>query len=280
MSYEIRTANQEELNIMVEWAAKEGWNPGIYDATAFYATDPKGFFLGFLDGEPIASISAVSYDENFGFMGFYIVKPEHRGKGYGMKIWNEALKHLPTQNIGLDGVLEQQENYKKSGFKFAYKNIRYEGVGTGQKVEDPNVVTLTDIPIEQIIQYDNQVFPTPRPGFIKEWIKQPESLAVAYRKANTIQGYGMVRKCRTGFKAGPLFADDQEIADVLLQKMRGFTKKGTPIFFDTPEINKQAVALAEKHEMKPMFETARMYTKEEPKVDLQKVFGVTTFELG
>ena len=201
MSYEIRTANQEELNIMVEWAAKEGWNPGIYDATAFYATDPKGFFLGFLDGEPIASISAVSYDENFGFMGFYIVKPEHRGKGYGMKIWNEALKHLPTQNIGLDGVLEQQENYKKSGFKFAYKNIRYEGVGTGQKVEDPNVVTLTDIPIEQIIQYDNQVFPTPRPGFIKEWIKQPESLAVAYRKANTIQGYGMVRKCRTGFKS-------------------------------------------------------------------------------
>jgi len=32
--------------------------------------------------------------------------------------------------------------------------------------------------------------------------------------------------------------------------------------------------------MKPMFETARMYTKEEPEAPLNKVFGVTTFELG
>ena len=32
--------------------------------------------------------------------------------------------------------------------------------------------------------------------------------------------------------------------------------------------------------MKPMFETARMYTKGKPNIDLQRVFGVTTFELG
>jgi len=32
--------------------------------------------------------------------------------------------------------------------------------------------------------------------------------------------------------------------------------------------------------MKPMFETARMYTKKPPIINLNKVFGVTTFELG
>lgn len=77
--------------MVIDWSAKEGWNPGLYDADVFYKTDPKGFFLGFLDGKPIASISAVAYDDKFGFLGFYIVKPEYRDKGFGIKIWNERL---------------------------------------------------------------------------------------------------------------------------------------------------------------------------------------------
>jgi ribosomal protein S18 acetylase RimI-like enzyme len=280
MDYQIRPANRKELDILIEWAAKEGWNPGLYDADAFNKTDPRGFFLGFLDGKPIASISAVAYDDKFGFLGFYVVKPEHRGKGYGLQIWNKALKHLPTQNIGLDGVVAQQANYKKSGFKLAYRNIRYEGTGMGEEINDPNIVFLSQIPFEQLLKYDNQVFPTPRPTFLKEWIQQPESLAVAYVSKRKLLGYGMVRKCRTGFKVGPLFADDATIADILFRKMRSFVDKRNPIFLDTPEVNKQAISLAKKYNMKPMFETARMYTKEEPEIALQKVFGVTTFELG
>ncbi len=280
MSYKIRPASREELDIMIEWAAQEGWNPGLYDGDAFHATDPQGFYLGFFGNEPISSISAVAYDDKFGFLGFYIVKPEYRGQGYGLKIWNEALKHLPTQNVGLDGVVEQQENYKKSGFKLAYRNIRYEGIGTNEKVEDENIISLSDIPFEQLLEYDNEVFPTPRPTFLKEWVKQPESLSITYTKNRKLLGYGMIRKCRRGFKVGPLSADSPQIAENLFQKMRAFVGKRNQIYLDTPEINKEAVKLAEKCKMKPMFETARMYNKKEPNVPLNKVFGVTTFELG
>lgn len=62
--------------------------------------------------------------------------------------------------------------------------------------------------------------------------------------------------------------------------MRAFVGGNNSIFLDTPEVNKSAIALAEKYKMKPMFETARMYTKEQPNVPLNKIFGVTTFELG
>ena len=278
--FKVRTMTRSDLNTAVEWAAKEGWNPGIYDGDAFYATDPKGFFLGFLGNEPIASISSVSYGPTFGFLGFYIVKPEYRGKGYGIKIWNDAIKHLPTQNIGLDGVVAQQENYKKSGFKLAYRNIRYEGMGANHNIGDPNIVSLSQVPFEQLLQYDNQVFPTSRSIFLKEWIRQKESLSVAYIKDGDLFGYGVVRRCKTGFKVGPLFADTLDIADKLFQKMRTFIGEGTQIYLDTPEVNKSAIALAEKYKMKPMFETARMYTKQPPKIDLNKIFGVTTFELG
>ncbi len=280
MGYIIRMATRKELDIAIDWAAKEGWNPGFYDGDSFYATDPKGFYVGILEGKPIAFISAVIYDKTFGFLGFYIVRPEHRGRGYGLKIWNEALKHLPTQNIGLDGVVAQQENYKKSGFKLAYRNIRYEGMGLSTKIDDPNMVSLSNIPFEQLLKYDNQVFPASRPKFLREWIKQPESLAVAYLKDKNLIGYGMVRICRFGFKVGPLFADDSKVADVLFQKMRVFAGEKNRIYLDTPEVNQEAVKLAGKYQMKPMFETARMYTKKEPKIAFNKIFGLTTFELG
>lgn len=135
MKYDIRTASREELEMMIDWAALEGWNPGLFDADAFYAADPKGFLMGFMDEEPISCISAVAYDHGFGFVGFYIVKPEYRGNGYGYQIWEVAIKYLTTQNIGLDGVLAEQENYKKTGFKLAYRNIRYEGKGVGERVQ-------------------------------------------------------------------------------------------------------------------------------------------------
>ncbi|MBL7150868.1 GNAT family N-acetyltransferase [Candidatus Microgenomates bacterium] len=280
MDYQIRPATRKELDIPIEWATKEGWNPGLYDVDAFYKTDPNGFFLGFLDGEPIASISAVAYDDKFGFLGFYIVKPEYRAKGYGIQVWNEALKHLPSQNIGLDGVVAQQDNYKKSGFKLVCRNIRYEGVGVKQTENNLEMVLLKDVPFEQFKSYDDQVFPASRSVFLQSWIKQPESLAIGFVKDGKLLGYSMVRKCRTGFKVGLLFANTKDIANALFQRMRSFVGKNSPIFLDVPKVNKDAVALAETYQMKPMFETARMYTKEEPNVLLHKVFGVTTFELG
>ncbi len=279
MKYDVRPATRKELETAIEWAAKEGWNPGLHDADAFYAMDPHGYLMGFIDDEPVASLSAVSYGPDFGFLGFYIVKPEHRGKGYGWAIWQEAMKYLATQNVGLDGVLAQQENYKKSGFTLAYRNIRYEGTG-GKKAKRPSfIVPLSEVPFGKLLIYDRQMFPADRKPFLQLWLKQPESLALGYMKGGKLMGYGMVRKCRTGFKVGPLFADTPNIADELFQQFRGFVGDDK-IYLDIPEGNKEALSLVKRYKMSPMFETARMYTKEAPKLPLHRIFGVTTFELG
>ena len=283
MSYQIRPISREELTIPIEWAAQEGWNPGLHDLESFYATDPSGFFMGFLDDKPISSLSAVAYDESFGFLGFYIVKPEHRGKGYGYQLWKTALNHLPTQNIGLDGVLAQQENYKKSGFKLAYRNIRFEGKGKKKgatQTQDNHIQLLSQVPFDQLGKYDNQIFPVNRSQFLKLWIQQPESLAIGFVENDQMRGYGMVRKCKSGYKVGPLFADNKDIALQLFERMREFVGEKESIFLDVPETNSEAVTLAKQFNMNQMFETARMYTKEVPKLPLHKIFGVTTFELG
>ncbi len=270
----------EVINIAVEWAAAEGWNPGLNDGHCFYKSDINGFFIGLLDGEPIACISAVAYNNDFAFMGFYIVKPEYRGKGYGIKIWNSAMDYLRTQNIGLDGVVEQQPNYKKSGFRLAYNNIRYEYKSFRTNDAFPEIVSFSEVSFTELLHYDSNLFPVQRPVFLKCWLEMTNNHSLAAVVDGKLSGYCVIRKCVSGNKIGPLFADNKDIAEKLFISANNLIEVDSSVFLDAPEINKDAEALALKYEMKKVFETARMYTKQQPEIDLSKVFGVTTFELG
>ncbi|MFM1878931.1 MAG: hypothetical protein RLZZ241_1797 [Bacteroidota bacterium] len=281
MTYFIRNIQFEEMNTLVDWAAKEGWNPGLQDATAFFAADPNGFFIGMLNGEPISCISAVKYSESFGFIGFYIVKPEYRGQGFGIKIWNHALQYLKNCTIGLDGVVAQQENYRKSGFKLAYNNARYEGISPGKSNrENLNIIEPSAVSWDALCNYDYLHFTQFRLDFLQNWIAPRESRALVYQDGRKISGYGVIRKCQIGYKIGPLFADNPEIAENLFDALSGYPEKGSPIYLDIPVVNSQARNLALKKHMQIVFETARMYSGVFPVLPLEQVYGVTSFELG
>jgi len=47
-NYTIRIMNRKEIDIAIEWTAKEGWNQGIYDADWFYAADQSGVLIEIL----------------------------------------------------------------------------------------------------------------------------------------------------------------------------------------------------------------------------------------
>ncbi len=279
--YVIRNMTSDEVkDIAMKWAEKEGWNPGLHDSSVFYQTDPSGFFLGLLDNIPIACISTVSYDGNFGFLGFYIVKEEFRGGGYGFSIWKKVMDYIGTHNVGLDGVVAQQSNYMKSGFKFAYSNIRYEGIAKTFSDNENGIAVFSEAQFEELVKYDCKLFPALRTKFLSGWVKLPEAETFVSYANSEINGYATVRKCNVGYKIGPLFANDSETANALFVAACNFAGVGSIIYLDTPEVNLNAVALAENYKMRKVFETARMYTKEKPNIDVSKIFGVTTFELG
>ncbi|MCF8363058.1 MAG: GNAT family N-acetyltransferase [Prolixibacteraceae bacterium] len=279
--YIVRNMTAREVEeVAMNWAANEGWNPGLHDASVFYNTDPKGFFIGLLNDEPISCISAVSYNSNFGFIGFYIVKPGYRKEGYSIKLCRKAMQYLGERNIGLDGVVEQQDNYRKMGFKTAYKNIRYEGLTFKINNDSKNITPLLNSQIEEVVAFDSKLFPVPRPIFIKQWLSMAESYTMVARINGKINGYGTIRKCREGYKIGPLFADSYQTALDILQALVNSIPSGALFYLDIPDINISAKSLVDNLRMKKVFETARMYSKYSPNIDLNKVFGITSFELG
>ncbi|MFM0345579.1 GNAT family N-acetyltransferase [Paraburkholderia sp. RL17-347-BIC-D] len=277
----VRTMSAEDVALAVEWAAQEGWNPGLHDAACFRVADPDGFFIGEWRGEPVACLSAVAYGEDFGFIGLYIVKQAFRGRGFGMRVWQHGMDYLRNRNIGLDGVVAQQANYKKSGFQLAYRNIRFQGVAqeTTQGEHYADMLNASALPFESLSDYDRQCFPAARERFLAAWLAQPGAMARVAVRDGRVAGYGVLRRCLTGYKIGPLFADNDEIAGRLFSALTS-SIAGEVFFFDVPEINVDAVALAERHGMTSVFETARMYTEEPPAISMERVFGVTSFELG
>ena len=263
----------------IDLAAREGWNPGLHDAECFFAADADGFLIGELNGEPIGCISAVSYAGRHGFVGLYIVRPEFRGQGFGLRLWQAGLARLQGHSIGLDGVVAQQSNYARSGFRLAHRNVRYRGTAEAAAIH-PSIRPATDVAFAEIADFDRQVFPERRDAFLRVWLTQPMAAAYVAEDGGRLTGYAVVRRCREGWKIGPLAADGPAIARRLYDAAAAHAPSGEAIFIDVPESNPDARSFLAALGFNPVFETARMYTGPDPAIDLAKLFGVTTFELG
>jgi hypothetical protein len=278
--FEIGVGSAEDVARMSAWADDEGWNPGNTDSLAFHATDPGGFLIGRLDGKPVTCISVVRYGRAFGFLGYYIARPEIRGQGSGIQIWRAGMARLAGRNVGLDGVVAQQDNYRKSGFRLAWNNVRHEGMAAD--VASPSGTTLVDartLPFDRLAAYDRRFFPEARDNFLAPWISLPERSALAAVRDGEIVGFAVLRACRAASRIGPLYGSSPEVAAALISALAA-KMPGKPVAVDVPDMNGPAVALMERLGLKPSFETARMYTGGDPAIDRAGLFGVTSLELG
>ncbi|MCL9685073.1 GNAT family N-acetyltransferase [Legionella maioricensis] len=278
--YHIERMNQEEVRLAVSWAAKEGWNPGLYDADCFYQTDPQGFFAGKLNGQTIAVGSAVIYDEYFAFCGFYIVAEPYRDQGYGLELTRARLAYIGHRNAGIDGVIPMLDKYARLGYQFAHNNARYRlEKMPHQIISNAYIIPIAQIDFSQLCDYDRLHFPASRPQFLKCWIQQKQSMSLGFVQEKQLKGYGVIRTCQYGYKIGPLFADTPEIANILFYQLAQYAQ-GNVIFLDIPENNPLAIELVKHYKMTKVFATARMYLKEEPQLAKKQIFGITSFELG
>lgn len=277
MTFTVRTMSRSEVELALDWAAAEGWNPGLDDALTFQVSDPEGFLIGLVGNEPAAIVSVVRYGADLGFLGFYIVAPSQRGRGYGIRLWQAGLDHLEGRTVGLDGVVAQQDNYRRSGFGYAWPNFRFGGTVDGRA--DPGLIDARTLPFAAVAAFDLPLFAAPRAAFLAAWLAMPRSRTLALMEDGEVVGMGTLRRCRSGGKVGPLYAPGSAAAERILRGLAA-TLPGEELFLDVPGPNLAAMRLAEDLGLTLRFETARMYKGPAPALPLERIFGVTTFELG
>lgn len=279
MSLSIRRMNREDLGLALEWAESEGWGPGLGDGDAFFAADPNGYWALDLDGEMVASLSAVGYPGGVHFMGFYIVRPDHRGSGLGLRLWDEVWERLDGLVLAGDAVPEQVANYERDGFEVAHRNLRFSGMPAQRESAGTRLADASAVDFDALVEFDGRHSFGARPEFLRHWIAGPGRRAiVALGDDGAIRGFGVVRPSNGPHRIGPLYAFDDEVAsDLIIELARDLAG---PIALDVPLPNGLGVAMVEALGLEPGFETLRIYRGQDPGLPLDRIFAITSLELG
>ena len=148
---------------------------------------------------------------SYAFIGFYIVRSDLRGRGIGSPLFERALERAGGRVVGLDGVLAQQASYERRGFVLAHRNVRWRTIGGGERPD--GVVDLSSVRFEQLLEFDSAVFGSERERFLRVLDRPACRSRARVPPRRKLAGYGVLRPCHVGAKIGPLFADDQEVAE-------------------------------------------------------------------
>jgi GNAT superfamily N-acetyltransferase len=282
----VREMTKKDLQLVVSWAIKESWNPGLYEIDALYEADPQGYHLLEVDGYPVASLAAVRYAPNFAFLGLYIVAPSYRGQGYGKLLWDIVMGNIKDcPMIGLNGVSEQISQYEKEGFKLAHKNIRWRGNLLGSKIfffesSEKEIFLHKPTSLTSLIDYDARLFQAHRSKFLSKWLTMPHSHTLTAIEDGELCGYGVISKATEGYKIAPLVADNQLVAKKIYTALCRCVGEQAHVHIDTPANNPKATHLMEQFGLEKTFETYRMYKGEIIPIDNNKWFGLTSLEIG
>ena len=287
----IRPLDRADVPLITDWARREGFAPGKGDVGIYRQTDRQGLWVGCLAGQPIGCIAGIRYNLAYGFIGLYIVRPEQRGHGYGLALWQKALDHLSdVACVGLEAATDRIEDYAGWGFQPASPTMRWQRAGVSDQQQPwpliPEGLQLVQgdaIPDAALQIYDAQRELSPRPHFLADWLHHPAGSVVALLdRDQSCHGFARIRPCLLkvgeGWRIGPLLADSPTFAELLIRQLLQ-THSGV-VLIDSPGGNPQALSLMERLGFAPLGHTLRMYRGVMPTQSLDDVYGLACLELG
>ncbi|XP_077992868.1 holothin acyltransferase-like [Glandiceps talaboti] len=282
----IRQMKPDEATTVLPRAAQEGSSPTPYECQTITHCNPDGVFVAETKAAGIiGSISALKYSETLGHVGFYHVDPEYRGKGIGKELWNKAVQYLGENcNIGIDVPTSRTELLTKLGFQRAWTSCRYKGIGVAllpEVIDTHHVRPLARLPLAPLVEFDSQVFTAERRKLVQRWSNTPKpGGSYAAVKEGSILGYAVIQPSIEGHVIGPLYAANTALTQALLLTLFAQVPEQT-IYVDAPVDNPSFIQLLSVDlRMEAMFESVRMYSKGDPGVVLDKMFALSSLEMG
>ena len=269
-----KATTASDITFAIEYSRSEEYRTlAAHDDQIFFAMAPERCYCGMLGDEKISYIQAVTYgdEEEYCYIGMYLVKKEYRRMGYGKQTWDHAFSELPeTCLVSLTAVPAQVANYTKCGFKTNWKEFTYSfdtqnvaglPVSTESSI---NIIHFKDADFSSLLKYDTYAFCYARESYLRKVLEVPDCEGwVAVNKEGTIVGYVVAKFTLEvyGWFILPLIADDASIAEALLVNMSKFLSKQPPKRFTMtiPAINEKCMTFAQKFSEKLLFDTRRMF---------------------
>jgi GNAT superfamily N-acetyltransferase len=279
-TWKARAVSLDEWQVVHEWAKAENWDIGIGDAERFFNVDNQGFYLAYVNDQPVASVSVVNYTDEFSYAGFYLVAPGLRGKGYGLRLSYEAFHHCENRSVGLDGMPEQESNYKKGGFATYYETSRLVGLVKNSVACPDGVEKITEKNISDVIRYDEKITGYPRDSLLIDWFNGGERYGFVVNSEDGVLGIIGIRRSAEGYRLGPLYSESRDVLEKLFASALSQVPVGERVTIDAPTTSSDFIGLLRDQGYEEIFHTLRMYRGSEPNGDKEKVKAIVSLELG
>lgn len=220
----LRTMTMADISAGLRLNQVAGWNQTAADWDRFLKASPEGCFVAELDGRVCGTVTTISYENRFAWVGMVLVDPQHRSKGIGTMLLEAAMKHLDDRKIStikLDATPQGKPLYEKMGFQSEYEIERWTLRRTMTDVavaDDPARHETGGIPLpDSIIEADHEAFGADRSILLESLHHKAPEFTMETRNNDVLQGYALARRGLFADHLGPWMAKSSSSARHLLE---------------------------------------------------------------
>jgi GNAT superfamily N-acetyltransferase len=284
----LRPMTQADIPLGMALKEQAGWNQTARDWEIILEASRGGNYVAVIGNKPVGTITTISYQARFSWLGMLLVHSDYRGQGIGTQLLKAAIAYAEQQGaIYLDATPAGKPLYQRLGFKEVSELIRM--LRTGR--ESPSITVralpqLGTISPEYIYDYDTPIFGadrrdilsclyqnTPQYGFICNAVAQSQTYS-------PIIGYCLGRSGSQYEYIGPVVADSIQSAQKIVLTVLQVCGYGN-VIMDVPTCNAHWVTWLTELGFVRLREYSRMILGSEHTFgQLEKQFAIAGPEFG
>ncbi len=232
----LRLLTIKDIGQALKLSAGENWNQTETE-WKLLISHPGNICLA-LEAEDriIGTATAMNYCNEVAWIGMVLVHPEFRGRGLSKKLLSTLIDRLdPSIAIKLDATPAGKPVYEKFGFMEEYRINRM--VADRLMIEPSTIdhdICVSHVTFDNlfgIIEFDRKVFGAERKTLLELILKENPGCGWVAEQNGEIAGFVLGRAGRRYYHIGPLQAESEAVAEILVNYAIG-NVKGRSVVLD------------------------------------------------
>lgn len=252
----IRNLAEKDLAAAVDLSVTAGWNQTVADWSRLLKFQPDGCFVAEHGGRIVGTVTTTRYGNALAWIGMMLVHPDVRRQGIATRLLETAIDFLHTQQvrcIKLDATPSGRPVYERLGFRTEWSFHRWQA-----RRGEHHQPAASRSGRDRIADRWAELAPIDRAAFgvdRSDWVQRLAADCWLYVTHN---GYGMRRPGRLAQYIGPVIADNPQSAAEIIDRLLAELVSDATVFWDVPQPNAAAVAMAERFGFEPVRDLQRM----------------------
>ena len=215
---EIRRLTEADVAAAMDLSRQAGWNQLPTDWRRLCVLAPDRCYGGRVDGDLVATATAVTYGTAVGWIGMVLVDEDHRRRGYGTRMLLHALEQTQpdvTAGTGLDATDQGKPLYMEQGFETVRNITRLCGTLNRDGSAD-DIEAVGAERVGALTSFDASACGTDRSALVERLLAEPRTVGYVCSTDDDLEGYAILRPGREHWQLGPVVADTTDALGRLL----------------------------------------------------------------